>query len=710
MKKILIILVVSFALWSCATLSPSYKSGTKAALNKDWDQAVEYFERAVLENPKKSYYRAALLRAKVNASLVHVARARNLSAQGKKEEALAEYKTALSFDPTNFRIIDEARTMAGEKPRVEEPVASKIEPLIKLQVSRDPIDLKFTETNLRSIFLALGKYAGVNIIFDELFKDTPFAIDLEGMNFEEALNALCMASKSFYRSFNEKTVIIIPDRPDKRMQYELNVIKTFYLSNINAQDVQSSLLQLLRTQFKGPTVFVDKELNSVTIRDVPSVLELAEKVLYVWDKPKAEVMLNIEIMEVSRTKMRQLGLDFESLSIGIKNISGLGVESIWRNLSDLNFSKAENYQISLPASLLQFLESDSDTKLIAQSQVRGIHGEEIKYLVGDEVPIPSTTFSPIAAGGVSQQPITSFEFKDVGIDITIVPRIHRENDVTLELDLKVKSIGGTGYADIPIISTREVKNVFRLKNGETNLLVGLLKDEERKTLKGVAFLKNLPGIGALFSSDDTTIQQTDVIMTITPHIIRNIPLSERDREPIWVDLQGTMSSSPSSGRISPAELEAQQINRRLSRQQEQRAAGVNRITLSPANFEIPQNREFRISLNMRTEEEIGSFSMGISYDPQVLEVKEIVPGAIITRGGENIPFLKNIDNSSGMCTIGFSSPHVSKGIKGSGRIATLVFLSKAKGECSIAAANVTGNAVSGKSISFTAGESRVRVK
>jgi type II secretory pathway component GspD/PulD (secretin) len=400
MKKILIILIVSLAFWSCATISPSYKSGTQAALNKDWDQAVEYFERAVLENPGNSYYRIALVRAKVSASLVHVARARNLAAQGKKEEALTEYKTALSFDPTNFRIIDEARTLAGEKPRVEEPVVSRIEPLIKLQVSQDPIDLKFTETSLRSIFLALGKYAGVNIIFDELFKDTPFAIDLEGMNFEEAVSVLCMATKSFYRPINKRAVIIIPDRPDKRMQYELTVIKTFYLSNINVQDVHSSLLQLLRTQFKGPTVFVDKELNSVTIRDVPSVLELAEKVLYVWDKPKAEVILNIEIMEVSRTKMKKLGLDFESLSIGIKNISGLGEESIWRNLSDLNFSKAGNYQITIPSSLLQFLESDSDTKLIAQSQIRGIHGEEIKYLVGDEVPIPTTTFSPIAAGGV----------------------------------------------------------------------------------------------------------------------------------------------------------------------------------------------------------------------------------------------------------------------------------------------------------------------
>jgi len=282
--------------------------------------------------------------------------------------------------------------------------------------------------------------------------------------------------------------------------------------------------------------------------------------------------------------------------------------------------------------------------------------------------------------------------------------------VTLELDLKIKSLGGTGYADIPIISTREIKNVLRLKHGETNLLAGLLKDEERKTIKGIAGLKNIPGIGRLFSSDSSSILQTDVILTITPYVIRNIPLTERDREPIWVNFQGTPSTGSSSAPDPSMELGGRPIDRPTPRQRDQGELDSSRITLSPANFQIPRNREFRISVNMRTQEEIGSFSVGIAYDPQILEVKQIVPGGIITQMGEKAPFLKNIDNSSGLCTLGFSSPQVSKGVKGTGRLVTLVFQSKAPGDSVITAVNVTGNAASGKSIPFTAGESRVKVK
>lgn len=710
MKKIGILLVAVLFIWGCATLSPSYKMGAQAALSKNWDKAIEHFEQAVLENPKDSFYKMALLRAKISASLYHAIKARDLVSQGKKDEALAEYKTALRFDPTNMRVSEEMKVLAGGKRPAAQPRVTPIKAPIQLQVSGEPVDLKFTQTNLRSIFMALGKYGGINILFDELFKDMPFAIDLEGMNFEGALNALCMASKCFFRPINEKTVIIVPDRPDKRMQYEINVIKTFYLSYINATDVQSALMQLLRSQFKGPILFVDKNLNSVTVRDVPSVVELAEQVLRGWDKPKGEVLLALEIMEVSRTRLQKLGVDFESLSIGLRNTSGLEGESVWRNLNNLNFSKAGNYEIALPTSLLQFLETDTDTRIIAQSQLRGVDGEEMKYLVGDQVPIPQTTFSPIAAGGVSSQPITSFEFKDVGIDVKITPRIHLEKEVTLDMDLKIKSLGGTGYADIPIISTREVKNIIRLKNGETNLLAGLLKDEERKSVKGIAGLKNIPGIGALFSSNEKNIQQTDVIMTITPYIIRTIPLTEKDREPIWVNLQGKASAASTAGRLVPVGAEARQMSQNLARSRGAGGTGGNRITLSPSNFEIPQNREFRISMSLRSEEELGSFSMSVSYDPQVLEAKQILPGGIISQLGENAPFLKNIDNGSGQCTIAFSSPHVGKGFKGAGRIATVIFQAKTNGESRVVASSITANAVTGKSVTFTANEGRIRVR
>ena len=415
------------------------------------------------------------------------------------------------------------------------------------------MNLKFVNASLRSIFQALAKTAHINIIFDNQFRDAPFTIDLVDMSFEQALNNLCLASKNFFSVVDEKTVIVAPDQPVKRVQYELNAIKTFYLSNISAQEVQGPLRQMLRTQFQVPNIIVDKTLNTVTVRAAPYIVELAERVIRSWDKPRGEVVIDLEIMEVSRTKLRQLGLDFEQYIVGLR-YSGAEetAETGWLDLRSIDFTKSENYQITLPSAIVNFLEQDGDTKLISQPRLRGVEGEKIEYLVGDKIPIPRTTFTPIAAGGISQQPVTSFDYEDVGIDVKITPKIHAEREITLEIEIKIKSIGGTGIANIPIIATREVKNIIRLKDGETNLLAGLLKDEERKTLRGIAGLKNLPVIGGLFSNTEDSILQTDVILTITPHIIRTIPLGPEDLKPVWANVGGAPSAG---GAVSPEEEE-----------------------------------------------------------------------------------------------------------------------------------------------------------
>ena len=359
------------------------------------------------------------------------------------------------------------------------------------------MDLKIMDSNLKSIFEALGKYGGVNIIFDEMYRDMPFSINLEGMNFEQALGSICLASKCFFRIVNEKTVIIVPDRPDKRAQYELQVIRTFYLSNIIAQDIHSTLVQVLRTSYRGPQVFVDKALNSVTIRDIPEVVELAEKLIRAWDKPKAEVMLDVQMMEVSRTKLKNLGLELSNYSIGF-GYAGETETGGSYGLDTLDFGAAENFQISFPASLLRFLESDTDTKIIAQSQLRGMGGEEMTYKVGDQVPVPQTTFSPIAAGGVASQPVVNYEYKDVGIEIIITPTVHQENEITLDLNISVKTISGTGIADIPILSTREVKNILRLKHGETNCWRGCCRMRKEGPTRESQGSNGFPDLGPSF--------------------------------------------------------------------------------------------------------------------------------------------------------------------------------------------------------------------
>jgi general secretion pathway protein D len=363
--------------------------------------------------------------------------------------------------------------------------------------------------------------------------------------------------------------------------------------------------------------------------------------------------------------------------------------------------------------VVKFLESDADTKVLFQPRLRGVSDEEISTIVGQKVPIPQTTFTPIAAGGISQQPITSFAYQDVGLEIKIKPKIHQEKEITLEIDMKITSIAGSGYADIPIIATRELKNMIRLRDGETNLLAGLLRDEERRTLSGIAGLKNIPLLGNLFGATNQTLEQSDLVLTITPHIIRSIPRSAEDDKPLWIELEGLSSSGrreptmPGFERGAIPEEEAGMPGR-PDEQSPDREDGNNQISLDPANFEVPQGREFRISVNLRTQQEVGNLSLSLSFNPQVAKLKDAVQGGLVRQLGDKVPFLKSI--ADGSCTLGFSSPQLNRGVKGGGNLAVLVFEAVAQGETRIAVTSVSANAPTGQVVNFSSRESRVVVR
>ncbi len=713
MRKTAVLAIILLTCWGCATFNRSYKLGTRAAFNKDWDKAIDCYQKASEQDPYNPVYKHALLRAKLAAAYFHLNKARELASHEKTQEALAEYEKALSYGVLNKAIADEAKALSEEKVK-EGPKEVKIELPVKLKVSEEKIELRFpVGAPLRSIFQALGKHARINIIFDDQFRDVPFSIELVDLTFEQALNLLCLATRNFYTIVDERTVVISPDMPQKRVQYELNAIKTFYLSNINADEIRVALQQMLRTQYRQPQIYVDKNLNSLTIKDTAAGVELAEKIIRSWDKAKGEVIIDLDIMEVSRIKLRQLGMELTSQMIGLRYGGGETTEDLgWFNLKDIDFSKKENFQIAIPAALLQFLESDVDTRVISQPRLRGLEGEAITYLVGDQVPIPQTTFQPFAAGGISQQPVVSYTFKDVGIDVKIKPRIHAESEITLELEIKIKSLAGAGVADIPIITTREVKNTIRLRDGETNLLAGLLKDEERTTHAGIAGLKNIPILGGLFSSTKKAIQQTDVVLTITPHIVRTIPVSEQDLKPLWVGPEGVSTGERVSGAIPEQELIERRAKLGVEQEEAARRAerGQSRIFLTPASARVAQNQEFRVNLNLSTQGEIANMSLSISFDAQLLKLKDAVKGGFLGQLGAEVPFLKNIDNASGSCIIGFSSPEVGRGAKGTGVVATLIFEAQNMGEGAIAVTDASANTVAGETLSFETGEARVFVR
>ncbi len=713
MKKSVILIICAALLWGCTTLSKNYKLGYQESMNKNWDKAIEYYERAILEDPSNSYYRLGLVRARVSASTFHWTEARKLAIDDQVDEALAEYDQALSYDPDNRLILNEARRLLKQQQQPEAPPAEMLyEPPVKLAVSDQPITLKFSrDVSLKSIFQALSKYAEVNIIFDDGFRDKPFSIDLTDMSFEQALDRLCMASKHFFRVVDEKTVLVLVDQPQNRMKYEQQAIKTFYLINIEAQEVQQPLMQMVRSQTGIPQISHNKSNNSITIRTTPARLKLAEQVIRLWDKPKGEVLVELELMEVSRQKLRDLGLELDQYGAGIAYTAGLD-EGGWLNLGDVDFSRKENYSIAIPSAYLRFLETDVESKLIAQPQLRGVHGEKIEYMVGDEVPIPNSTFQAFAGGGIASTPVVNYDYKNVGIEIAITPTVHSLDEVTLELDVKIKALAGSGFADLPVITSRQIKNVMRLRDGETNLLMGLLKDTERTTLKGIPGIKEIPIIGALFSYTDQEIQQTDVIMTITPHILRSIPLGPEDYAPIWLPLEG-ISGSEGGGRLprirgrdSSATDDLMDV-RRTDRPQQER--GRNRITLSPPGFETGTGREARVNVSMTTEEELQNMTLNISFDPQVLKLKAIVRGNVLARLGENPSVLENIDNASGTCIIGFTAP-LNQSIRGSGNIVTLVFDALASGRSEVAVSSISANSTRGQPVSFDSTTSNIRIR
>jgi len=222
------------------------------------------------------------------------------------------------------------------------PVEMLYEPPVKLKVSDQPITLNFPrDISLKSIFQALSKYAEVNIIFADGFRDKPFSIDLTDMRFEQALDRLCMASKHFFRVVDERTVLVLVDQPQNRMKYEQEAIKTFYLTNIEAQEVQQPLMQLIRSQTGIPKISHNKAVNSITIRTTPDRLKLADQLLRLWDKPRGEVLIELELMEVQRQKLSELGLELDQYGAGIGYTAGRS-EGGTLNLGDIDFSNKDN--------------------------------------------------------------------------------------------------------------------------------------------------------------------------------------------------------------------------------------------------------------------------------------------------------------------------------------------------------------------------------
>jgi general secretion pathway protein D len=546
--RLALAIALGTSLAGCLTTG-ALRAGQQAERTEDYDRAVVEFTRAVREQPNNRDARLALDRVKLRAAQDHFARGRRLASGGRLEEGLVELQVAAELNPSSGDIerqLGEVRSQLRNKVAVAREGKTQLETLIER--TRDmapagndlpadaklPASVTFRDASARDVYTALTRFASVNVVFDPQFRDQPVTIDLRDSTLEAALQAVSTATRNFYRVTSQRAITVIPDTPAKRREYEEEVMRVFYLSNADLKET----LDLLRIVVDLRRVASVAATNAISIKDTPDRVAAAGKLIAAIDKARPEVIIDVELLEVDRTRLREYGLQLASPgSPGIDGSASVNRDDL--TVRDLrNLTQSNIFLGNLPSLFFRLLKQDGNTRTLANPQLRTSEGIAATARFGERVPIPVTTFSPIATGGVAQQPITSFNYENIGVNIDITPRTHHDDEVSLALKIEVSSISGTGFGGLPTFGNRSINTVIRLRDGETNLLAGLIRDDERRVLAGVPGLSDLPIVGRLFAHTRRETQETDIVMTITPRIVRVLELTESDLRPFRIGRDG----------------------------------------------------------------------------------------------------------------------------------------------------------------------------
>ncbi len=554
-RRTLVVLVLfSLAVSACAT-TRSLSNARLAESRQDYDTAVAEYTRALRQNPNSKDARFGLERARLRASQDHFAAGRRLAALGKLEEAVVEYQIAAELSPLNGDIQTELRTVRGQlrtQVAIREDGKTHLEALIDQSRGAPlpgtelpagvtlPESLVFREASARDVYSAIARFAGISLAFDPTYRDQSLSIDLRHAPLDQALNSVAAATRTFWRVTTPGTVTIVPDTQAKRREYEEEVVRTFYLSNADLKET----IDILRIVVDARRIAPLSATNAITIKDSPERITAAGRIISAIDKARPEVIIDVELLEVDRTHLNEFGLQLASPSTTPTGVNGqVDVNRDGLSLRDLmKLTQSDVYITNLPALYYRLLKTDSATRVLANPQLRTSEGMQAQARFGERVPVPVTTFAPIASGGVQTQPIVSYNYENIGVNIDITPRTHHDDAVSLAVKIELSSISGAGFGGLPTFGNRSIQTVIRLKDGETNMLAGLIRDEERRSLAGVPGLSDIPIVGRPFAYNRKETQETDIVLTLTPRIVRVLDLTATDLAAFKVGRDGTSGS------------------------------------------------------------------------------------------------------------------------------------------------------------------------
>lgn len=744
----MVLLAVTAA--GCAT-GGSLSRGNAAAQRGEWDAAVVYYRQAVAQDPRAVEAKIALERAMREASASHIARARKLEAEEQWTGAAAEYRLAVEFEPSNVLALTRALALerkirdmaeAGRpRTRMEEMQrqATAASPIPRLDPRTPLLGLRFTNSALRDIFTQFSTSTGINVTYDRGLEGTlsqPHSIDATDLPLENLLNQIMQTFQLTYKVIDSRSIFIYQDSAGNRLKYEDLYQQTFYLSHADVGEVSTILNQMLAASTTGnrPIVTNHKSLASITVRASAPMMGLIENIIKTADKPKAEVIIEVTILEVSRTRMRDLGINLSEYAIGLA-FSPAGAPAgagsaiappAPMNLPSFSGTGKDDVYVSIPSAVIKLLETDQKTRLLAKPQLRGREGTPLSLNLGDRIPIPQTTFQPLATGGVPTQPQVAYNYQQIGVILNITPRVTYNDEIILEpIQVDKSGLGGNidvGGLSLPTIVNRTASTNMRLRDGESNLLAGLIREEDRETMRSLPGISNIPILRSLFGSRNTNTDQSEIIMLVTPHIIRSREITADDLKPLYVGTSTNLGAGTTPTLISPGAPPPPPIGPGQPGQPTSvlppstvanppaagappatttRAPGV--VPVEAVNPGAPQpplgarilvaapegglqigGPPYTMPVRIDGVSQLGQATVTITYDPKVLRAVSVSQGGFMQQGGVQPTFVPKIDEATGRIDIAMARPATSPGASGSDWLAGIVFQAVGAGQSRIA--------------------------
>lgn len=504
-----------------------YQEGLAYMGEKLFTQAAASFQAgfSIVENHPKLLRAVAQLEKQQKAHNLYVEATSSYSS-GQFSKAIAALTQAKKIAPMDQDIVDLHTKLVS---------ASR-----NWKRNQNLVDLKFEDMDVKNALTFLTKTVGVSVVFDNSVKETSITLDIEDLPFVEAVELITSMTRNAYKVLDKKTLLIYANIKDRRQAYENILIKTFNLETMVAKDMAS----ILKSAIGLKNITINEASNSLIIRDKPEIIQLAERIVIENDISPGEVVLDVEILEINLSDAERLGIDYGNFQIS----TGTPSLPIIGSIID---SYSSQTSLNIPSISLNAFKQAVNAKSLARPSIRVLDGEKAKIHIGDRVPLRKSSIQD-ATG----QTRTTFEYQEIGIRFNVEAKIHSSRQVTVRLGLEVSSLGenlGTATEQAFRIGTRNAETVMLVNNGETAILGGLLREEERNTNSGINGLSDIPGLGKIFGSKDKSLAKTDLILTITPHIIRTPTKKGTDRA-LQAGTQNSLGKLSSNSPLDRLEL------------------------------------------------------------------------------------------------------------------------------------------------------------